>query len=97
MSVSRKCPKCNTWNDDNDYCSNCGHLLNYAMQLQKEEQERTEARKQRIPDPLEQFFQRWKASRNVLIRAAYYVVYSVWFLLFAFFSLLMSIILLGPG
>jgi uncharacterized membrane protein YvbJ len=97
MSISRKCPKCSTWNGDNDYCTSCGHLLNYAMQLEQEERDRSEAKRNRIPDPLEQFFIRWKASKNILVRVAYYIVFSIWFVLFAFFSFLMSIIFLGPG
>lgn len=97
MSISRKCPKCGTWNGDNDYCTNCNHLLNYQMQLEQEDKQREEDYKKRIPDPLEKFFLKWKGSQWVLARITYHIVYSVWFALFAFFSFIMGLIFLGPG
>ncbi len=97
MTVSRKCPKCATWNGDNDYCTSCNHLLNYQMQLEQEDKQRAIDKKNRIPDPLEEFFLKWKASKWILVRLGYHIVYSIWFAIFAFFSFMMAIIFLGPG
>ncbi len=97
MSISRKCPKCGTWNGDNDYCTSCSHLLNYQMQLEQEDKERDEKKKQIIADPLEKFFLRWKASKWLAMRVAYHIFYSIWFAFFAFMSFILGLILLGPG
>lgn len=97
MTISRKCPKCSTWNGDNDYCTNCNHLLNYQMQLEQEDKERDEKKKQIIPDPLEKFFLKWKASNWMVVRVAYYIFYSIWFAFFAFMSFILWLILMGPG
>lgn len=97
MSLSRKCPKCSTWNGENDYCTNCNHLLNYQMQLEQEDKARDEKKKQVIPDPLEKFFLRWKAHKSLPVRIAYHIFYSIWFAIFAFYSFIMALILFGAG
>ncbi len=35
MSSLIKCQKCQTWNEDQDYCTNCNQLLNYEIQREQ--------------------------------------------------------------
>ncbi len=97
MSTIRKCPKCNHWNAEEDYCQSCGYLLNHQIRLELEDKARDEEAKNRIPEGIEKFLLQMKTSKWMLIRGLYYVLYSVWFLIFSIVSFFIALIALGPG
>ncbi len=94
MASSIKCPKCQTWNDDSDYCSNCNELLNYQI---KREQE-WEAKKAAQPkDKIDVYIERLKTSDKAIERALYWAMKSVWFLVIGFAVSVILFTALGPG
>ena len=78
MSVERKCPDCNHWNRENDYCSVCGTVLSPAIIEDKREEEREERRKKEPKTPLDLFLENWENSRFLLIRISFKIVYTIW-------------------
>lgn len=97
MHISRKCPACNGWTDNADYCSHCGKLLNYHMQREQEVAQKDKEYKERQLDAMEKALANMKASANPFVRAAYYVVYSVWFTFVVVSSFIISLIVAAAG
>jgi len=93
----QKCPKCNTWNENCDYCSQCNHVLNYELirKAEIQKQEREEANKKK--DAIDIFLHRMKHSRYILVKGIFYFFYSVWFVFAAIVSFFVALIAAGPG
>lgn len=77
MGVERKCPKCSTWNQDEDNCRNCGELLSPELIEIKREEVREEIRKSTPLPPLDIFLEKWKNSRFWLLRVLYKVLRTI--------------------
>jgi hypothetical protein len=77
MATERKCPTCNTWNTDEDYCTNCGTLLSPQIIEEKREEEREERRKNKPPTKFDIFLDRWANSKYLGLRILYKIVYGV--------------------
>lgn len=78
MSVERKCPSCNQWNRDKDYCGVCGTVLSPVIIEQKREEQR-EIRRQNVEQtPLDIFLNNWENSRFILLRIIYKILYTIW-------------------
>lgn len=95
--MQRKCPKCGTWNRSEDYCTQCGETLNYMLIRKKEDAKRIELLNNRPPDSLDKFLTNFKNSKFLLVRAVYYVLYSVWFLFAVIVSSFLYVVAAGPG
>lgn len=96
-SSAIKCPNCQTWNYDLDYCSNCNHLLNPAIHRQQEAEKRWQEYKNRPKDVFDLYFERIKTSDKVGDKIAYFFFRSAWFLLIAIVLVGLSIAAVGPG
>lgn len=77
MPVERKCPKCATWNGDNDFCTVCGEVLSPQIIEERREAVLEEIRNSVPPDKFDLFVEAWKNHRFFLFRAVYYLFYSV--------------------
>ncbi|NGY36616.1 hypothetical protein FQU23_003715 [Flavobacterium sp. XN-5] len=87
-----KCLDCGTVNLNNEYCSNCGAILDVVLKrrlesekkmLQKiEEQEKTNKK----PNKIEAFLKNGAEHPNILMRILFQVVYSIWI----FFALIVG-------
>lgn len=77
MATERKCPSCNFWNKDEDYCESCGTLLSPKIIEEKREEVREEQRISKPPTKLDIFLSRWKNSKYVLLRIIYKVLYAI--------------------
>ena len=97
MTTSRKCPECSTWNTDSDYCGNCGRLINPYLEIKQENEQREAAIKNRTKDRVDLFLEQFKQSRWWAVKALYYLLYSVWFLLFGLVSFFIYMVAAGPG
>lgn len=86
MAIQRKCSNCATWNGENDYCSQCGEVLNPVLIEENREAERESRRQRRQPDQLDRFLLSWKYSRFLLLRWLYYLLRSIAILFFAIAS-----------
>lgn len=83
MAAERKCPKCNTWNKDVDHCTNCGEVVSPIIIEEIREAKREEARINKPPTKLDIFVDKWKNSRFFLIKATYYILYTIGFIFFS--------------
>jgi hypothetical protein len=92
-----KCPKCQTWNEDRDYCLECNTLLNYKIQRALEIEQKRIAEANRPKGALDLFLDRIKISEKPMEKALYYALQSLWFLLLAFASLCLVFLAAGPG
>lgn len=77
MGVERKCPKCQTWNQDNDLCSQCGELLSPELIEIKREEIREEIRQNTPLPPLDIFLAKWKNSRFWILRILYKILRTI--------------------
>lgn len=78
MSVERKCPSCNQWNKDEDYCSHCGTVLSPEIIEQKREQEREIRRENEPKSSFDKFIENWENSRFWLLRIIFKILYTIW-------------------
>jgi Zn ribbon nucleic-acid-binding protein len=93
----KKCPKCNTWNENQEECTNCGHLLNYWKQREVSIAENEKVRAEALNDKLDDFVEAWKNSRWWILKGLYYFFYSIWFSLMAIVSFIVMIVAALPG
>ena len=80
MGVERKCSACGTWNKSEDHCTSCGEPISPVLIEQIREEKREEIRKSKPPTKLDLFVEGWKNHRFFLIKASYYVLYSIAFI-----------------
>ena len=84
MSTSYiKCPKCGTENVNNDYCSNCGAIINGVLERKLERdlknQARQDAKNAEAPSKVELFLKKGLEHPNLIIRIFFKVGYGIWF------------------
>ena len=77
MATERKCPSCNLWNTDEDYCTNCGTLISPQIIEEKREEAREERRNSIPPTKLELFQRRWENSPYLILRIIYKILYYI--------------------
>jgi hypothetical protein len=77
MATERKCPSCNIWNKDEDYCTNCNTVLSPQLIENKREEAREERRKNKPPTKFDIFLTRWENSKYLALRILYKVVYAI--------------------
>lgn len=87
MATECKCPKCETWNKDLDYCSNCGHLISSKIIEENREVAREERRNSIPATKLEIFIKNWKESKYFLLRLIYKILYTIAFIFITIASL----------
>lgn len=71
--IERRCTKCNTWNDDRDYCSKCKNPLSpAAVDLKKKKEAKP-------PEPgLDEYLiLKAKNARFWLVKGFYYSIYGI--------------------
>ncbi len=97
MTTSRKCPNCKSWNTGVDYCTSCNHLLNYQIRLEQEQEQRESDWRNREKDKMDIYLAKFKNSSFWPVKALYYVLYSIWFILFTLVSFFIYMVAAGPG
>ncbi|XOV68661.1 MAG: TFIIB-type zinc ribbon-containing protein [Fluviicola sp.] len=85
MATERKCPKCQTWNTDVDYCTNCGEVLSPTI-IEEQREKQREKRRYRPPTKFDKFIEKWQNSRFWMLRVLYRVVYTIGVIFFAIAS-----------
>ncbi len=94
--IERKCPNCGTWNTDVDHCTNCNTLINLALIEEKVWEERKEE-EEKNKDKIDLFIEKYKKHPNILLRAMFYSVYSVWLIVMGIGSFLAYLIAWTAG
>ncbi len=97
MSNLVKCPKCRTWNEEVDYCVDCGQLLQSETRRKVELEAKQLADKNRPKDKIDILVDSFKNSTNPFVKGIYYVVQSVGLLFVLIASVMLGFALLGPG
>ncbi len=77
MAIERKCPNCETWNSDNDYCTKCGTMISPIKIEEERERVREEIRQNAPLSKTDIFINNWKNSRFFLVRWLYKIVYTI--------------------
>lgn len=85
MAIERKCPKCQQWNKEEDYCTNCGTVLSPEI-IEEEREKVREKRRFREPTKFDLFIERWKNSRFLFLRIVYKVLSTIGVIFFAIAS-----------
>ncbi len=97
MTDSIKCPKCQTWNENRDYCSQCNHLLNFEIQRTKEAEAKRIAYENRPLDKVDLFFLKIKTSNKLSDKILYWLFQSAWYGVIALATGALLFAALGPG
>lgn len=76
------CPNCKAMNENNDYCKECGTLINIDIARKKVRDEKLAQKKAKIkkPNKFTLFFENAKNHENSIIRGTAKFFYSVWVL-----------------
>lgn len=85
MATERKCPNCQTWNKDEDFCTQCNTVLSPVI-IEEEREKVREKRRHREPTKFDLFIARWKNSKYWALRALYSVLYTIGVIFFAIAS-----------
>jgi hypothetical protein len=95
--LERKCPNCNTWSNNQDYCPHCKQAISSNAIGKLEEKNRVEDIAKRPPTKLDILVNRMKYSKYWLVRAGFYIGFSVWTIFMLILSFFMWLIALTPG
>ncbi|WP_378174885.1 hypothetical protein [Aquimarina sp. SS2-1] len=94
--IYRKCPNCGTLNLNQDYCKECGTLINTSLRRTQERAQRLakkqNAAKAKKPNKITLFFENAKEHENVVIRYTAQFFYSIWIVVLAIGSFLAFVI-----
>lgn len=79
-----KCLECGTVNNNTDYCSNCGAIINVTLKRKLDREKRAADKKAhtetKTTTKVDSFFDRAKNHPNVIVRGAARALYSVWWI-----------------
>lgn len=78
-----KCQFCGTENVNNDYCGNCGRIINVVLERNLERQkvndEKLAVRANQKPTKFEVFLKKGTDHSNIIIRAFFKVGLAIWY------------------
>lgn len=97
MSKRIKCPVCQTWNEDRDYCSNCNEVLSHELKM---EQAREKLRAEEQQRPLTQFnnyLKRLRESNSPIDKVKFTILNSAWWIFLIAVTVLIALVALAPG
>lgn len=97
-----KCLECNTVNQDSDYCSNCGAIINVVLkrklETEKKIQKKIELDKTKEPNKIDVFLNKASKHPNWIVRLFSQVIYSIWlFLAMVVGGLIAAVIAIAAG
>lgn len=79
-----KCSACTTVNLNNEYCSNCGALLDVVLKRQLETEKKLQVKieeavkTKKPPSKIEVYFNKGLEHSNFFIRYFFQALYSIW-------------------
>lgn len=92
-----KCPSCGKWNQDSSFCSGCGTAIG-AHEIRKIEiQKKKEEEAAKPPEKIDVWIEKGKHHRFLLVRATFYVLFSIWAVFMAIGSFAMWLIAWSVG
>ncbi|GAA4115288.1 hypothetical protein GCM10022393_15400 [Aquimarina addita] len=94
--IYRKCQKCGTMNLNQDYCVQCGAIVNTTLKRKIEREKlikkKASLQAQNKKNKVSSFIERSQTHPNVIIRYTAKFLYSIWLLVIAIGSLIAFII-----
>lgn len=84
--IERKCLKCQTWNQDERFCKNCGAALAPDEIIKEEDAKREALIAEQPKSKLDILLDRAKHSKYLLVRILFYFFYSIGVIVFAISS-----------
>lgn len=97
MRSSRKCLDCNTWNDNSDYCKNCGKLINSVKKVGLEMDIKEKEAKEATKTAFDKWLEKLSASSNPFVKLFYYIIYSVWVIFSAIITFILFLVSAASG
>lgn len=97
-----KCLACNTINLNNDYCSNCGAILDLVLKRklenEKKVQQKIEEKEKEEPSRISVFLKRGTTHKNGFIRSFFQTADAIWtFFAMVFGGFIAAIIAAAAG
>jgi len=93
----QKCDSCQHWNINKSRCEKCNHPLiaseynkDYKTKIAKEDADKE-------PSKFELFLKKMEHSNNVLIKGAYYFLFSIWTIYMFILSIFVLLAAATPG
>ena len=78
--VEIKCKQCNTWNTDSHYCKNCNAVISMEEEVRLETEKQAELIRNKPKTKTDVFLEKWKNHPNLILKAIYYILYSIYFI-----------------
>lgn len=95
--IERKCTKCQTWNQEEKFCKNCGTALAPDEIEKIEEAKRQEWRDKQPRPKLDILLEKAKNHKNPVVRILFYILYSAGIIIFAIGSFITYLVAWSPG
>ncbi|MDR7212276.1 hypothetical protein [Flavobacterium piscis] len=90
-----KCLECNTRNQNTDYCTNCGAVINIVLKRKIESDQKIHKKKEEKkingPDKIDKFLQKAANHPNSIIRYGVSILHSIW----TIFALIIGALIAG--
>jgi uncharacterized membrane protein YvbJ len=94
---SIKCSKCQTWNEDQDYCTQCGELLSFEIKRALERKKHEQEEQERPAAQFSAYLEHLKSSPLLGDRVKYFFMNSALWVFIAFVTVSLMFLALGPG
>jgi len=78
--IEIKCRACKTWNTNADYCVNCNAVISMEEEARLETEKYVQVLRNKPKSKLDLFIENWKNHPNFILKAIFYVLYSVYFI-----------------
>lgn len=97
-----KCLQCGVVNEDCDYCTNCGTIINVVLSRKLEHEKKLQLQKEKTkedkPSKIDEFLSKASKHPNGIIRLFSQVIYSVWlFLAVVVGGLIAAVVTIAAG
>lgn len=87
MGIERKCPSCQTWNNDEDYCINCARIISPIL-IEEEREKQRKIERFTEPSKFDAFIMKWKNSKFFVFKVLYKIAYGIAAIFFGIAALL---------
>ncbi len=95
--IQIKCRKCNSWNNGGDYCKNCNAVISMREQERLETKAKQDAEDAKPDDKLDIIIKKYRHHKYFIVRAIFYVFYSIYLIFAAIGAFLAWLLVMSQG